>query len=63
MEIPDIQPADIDQAAEGLQHIVMDDLAELVWDEVSCARVLMNLSDRLELMADRLLDISKEKRR
>lgn len=46
----------IDAAGSAIEKLVMDDLAELCWDNVSCARVLMNLRDRLDLMSDKLLD-------
>lgn len=49
-------PKDIDSAAANLERAVMDELAGLVWDEVSCARVLMNLRDRLDRKADELLE-------
>lgn len=54
-EVPIPRPDDITAAAEGLLQLVMDDLPELCWDNISCARVLMQLSERLELMADKLI--------
>lgn len=49
-------PGSIDTASALLEKAVMDELAGLVWDPVSCARVLMNLRDRLDRMADRLIE-------
>jgi len=51
-----VQPQDIDEAAQVLEASVLDDLPQFGWDNVTCARVLMNLSARLERMADQLVD-------
>lgn len=55
--VPIPEPHDIDTAAEGLMALVMDDLPELCWDNISCARVLMQLATRCEEMADKLLEV------
>ncbi len=56
MDAPAPEHDTIDAASEAIEKLVLDDLALLGWDSVSCARVLMNLRDRLDRMADKLLD-------
>lgn len=55
----DVPPADhdtIDAAGAAIEKLILDDVSLLGWDNVSCARVLMNLRDRLDRMADKLLE-------